>query len=117
IYSNGSKRNYKNAVSSFRSSPEYIEIQKNKRICSGKFFELYFTLNYNYNSAIIDGIDVSIMGLKRKSITIAKIVEGIIKYPANAQHDFFENFEYYIDELESDELKQFAIELLNHYFE
>lgn len=117
IYSNGNKRNYKNAVSSFRFSPEHIEIQKNKRICSGKFFDLYFTLNHNYNSAIIDSIDALMMGLKRKLITILKIVEEIIKYPANAQHDFFENFEYYIDELEIDELKQFAIELLNHYFE
>ncbi|RST92248.1 hypothetical protein CBF33_04625 [Vagococcus lutrae] len=117
IYSNGHKRNYKNAVSGFRSSPDYIEIQKNKRICSGKFFELYFTLNYNYNSAIIDSIDASMMGLKRKSIIIPKIVEGIIKYPANAQHDFIENFEYYIDELENNELTQFAIELLDQYFD
>lgn len=115
-YSKDQKHNYKNAVNSVRTNSEYIDSQKNKRIFSGKFFDLYFTLGSNYSGNIIDSIEMSIIGLENNLITVSKIIDGVMEYPANAQYDFFENFEYYIEEFENNELKQFVAELLNRYF-
>lgn len=112
----GTKRNYKTLIRGGRQDSKYIEIQKSKRISSSKFFDLYFTLNTNYESNVIDYTKIFVSEFDKEEVSMSELVNSITDLPSETQTDFFVNFAYFIEDLNIKRLSDFIIEVLSSYF-
>lgn len=113
------KKRYKNIVQNSRHNPEYIEIQKNKRVSSGKFFNLYFTNMTNNNSEVVDITKDFIGYVKeyyKESQCMDECLEQILKLDKELQLEMLINLSYYIDEFSTEECYFLAKLFLDSYF-
>lgn len=113
------KKRYKNIVQNSRYNPEYIEIQKNKRVSSGKFFNLYFTNMTNNNSEVVDITKAFIEYVKeyyKESQCMDECLEQILKLDKELQLEMLTNLSYYIDEFSTEEYYFLAKFFLDSYF-
>lgn len=89
----------------FGSDTEYKHISKNARICSGKYFDLYFS--YGSNEYLEIGKEISdmigeIIQSKNNSWIYECMCSQIVNIPGGAQREWFERLENYLDLIPTD---------------
>lgn len=97
-----SKKNYRYAVSTKRNDSGYRQIQKDKKICSGKFFDLYFTQENNFDSVIIDYISMLICDLNNPNKDLLYVrdkYKDLVNLSPEKSALFFTTLSLYTDEL------------------
>ncbi len=96
------------------SDDSYKEIAKNKRICSGKYFDLYFTKTFNEYAAIGNLVEEYIHNVN-KTQHIEKqlqILNDILKsVPKSHQQEFFDRLQLWIDNIDQESRYNFIIVL------
>lgn len=115
----GSKTDYKTFNKIHRTSPSYIGIQKDKRVSSSKFFDLYFTEYTNIDAEIVDYVEAFIKRLKINYKCPDKIredVKEILKLSEKEQVNFLTTFSLYIIDLSMEEKLILSEILLENYF-
>ncbi|WP_412277922.1 P-loop NTPase fold protein [Enterococcus canintestini] len=97
-----SKRNYRHAVSTNKNDTKYRLIQKNKKICSGKFFDLYFTHEKNLDSVMIDSVSMFVEELNQPDVEILQVdnnLNALVSLAPEKQTLFFTTLSIYVEEL------------------
>lgn len=112
LYNNG--ENYKYVISG-GSGEEYMQIQRDKRIASGKYFDLYFNLEINEDSKIINSITNFVEENNNGKKAITQEITSILEMTAKQQYDYFNSFQYYIDKLNDLYLKDIVKKLFLNY--
>lgn len=95
----GSKKNYRHSVSSHFRDPFYIKVQKNKRISSAKFFDLYFTNYSNDNATAIDFVELFIEDTKINHKNLVEDMDTLLKSNDEMQIEVLTSFSLYIDDI------------------
>lgn len=109
----GNKRDYRNVV---YGDAQYSDVQKNKRICSGKFFSLYFTLDNNYEANVVDATSAFFEELNLDGASASSQLVEISKCSTNFQNDFFTNLALYIKDIKKEKLPILVSGILKNYF-
>lgn len=98
----GEQKNYKNVTSNSRGDSSYQQVQKNKRISSGKFFDLYFVHDTNLEAAIIDSVesfvDYACINYRTPESIKTKLDE-LLDIEEELQTEFLSNFSLYVDDI------------------
>lgn len=84
----------------FGSDFEYKEIARNTRICSGKYFDLYFS--YGNNEYLKIGKEISdmvdeITKTESEDLLYEYLCDKIARIPAGIQREWFERLQSYLD--------------------
>ncbi|MGO2964168.1 MAG: KAP family P-loop NTPase fold protein [Carnobacterium maltaromaticum] len=114
----GTKQNYRNVISSRRKDLQYQNIQRNKKICSAKFFDLYFTHDNNFDSQMIDFTENFMKEINYDNLEIEvlnKLVDSIIELEPENQTEFFISVSLYIDQLLPDVREKLAEVFIKNY--
>lgn len=94
-------------------SEELKELTRNNRICSAKFFDLYFNNSTNEFIHINKVLGEWIISINQGK-EIDELVIGIIKDTDKELHKvLMETIQYYIDDIKEDKLGQIAISFFN----
>ncbi|MDT3393303.1 MAG: KAP family NTPase, partial [Bacillota bacterium] len=94
------KANYKNTINDSRNNPVYQNIQKNKRISSGKFFDLYFTKDTNPDANMIDLVS-NFVEKHQTEKYIQYEIDLILGLDEDVQIEYLPNLSLYVEEMSS----------------
>lgn len=117
IYRKDIVKNYKNVEGIRRRDSQYIDVQKNKRICSGKYFDLYFTKNNNYESVTLDATKEFVNHFNDDTFSMEYLITSLTKMPEDKQIELMSNLDYFIEELNPERYASFIEHMINNYFE
>ncbi|UOO45494.1 KAP family NTPase [Enterococcus casseliflavus] len=114
----GEQRNYKNVASNFKQDSSYQKVQKNKRISSGKFFDLYFIHDTNLEATIIDLVESFIENAcinYRTPESIKSKLDELLDIEEELQTEFLSNFSLYVDDIPTEPRHLLGKLLLENY--
>lgn len=89
------------------NNKEYANITRKRSICSGKFFELYFTYNCNEFIEISNNVEnfiIYVNELQNRQELINYLKEIINKIPISYHKIFFETMQFYIEYIKDNKL-------------
>lgn len=112
--------NYRSAVDTSRNSSEMRDIQQNKRICSARYFDIYFTSQNNSDGLINDIVDAFIQlvnNAENLSDEIALFFKNLLDLTAENQHKFFLLLLSYVEKIQSKSKSVVAKALITNYLE
>ncbi|MCT6925905.1 P-loop NTPase fold protein [Metasolibacillus sp.] len=92
----------------------YQEISKNNRICSGKYFDLYFTKTGNEYLEVGNRVGQFVKRINniQDSEAPAQILKDLLaSMPDYYQKEFFERLQLYIDDLQNESIYELTIAL------
>lgn len=113
------KSNYKSCIEHSSQSTVYKEIQFNKRICSAKYFDLYFNEYTNFNSEISDHVNEFINTIKtnhQNEEIMNDFIKSILDLDDKIQTEFLSIFSLGLSEVPSDAFKNLGSLFLKNYF-
>lgn len=104
----------------YSDDKEYKQVIKNRRVCSLKFFDLYFNKNdndFNNISNIVDEF-VQVVNSSNANIEISKRLDLIIKQVPSKYHKIlFETLEFYISDIKINNLSYLSLDLFKKIYD
>lgn len=95
----------------------YPEISKHKRICSGKYFDLYFTKTENEYLVIGNLVEGFVNKLNKVQISdeILQIFNDLLESVPNYYHkELFERLQFFLDDIENNRVYDLIINLFKN---
>ena len=102
------------------NNKEYANITRKRSICSGKFFELYFTYNCNEFIEISNKVEnfiIYVNKLQNRQEVINYLKEIINKIPVSYHKIFFETMQFYIEYIKNNKLLDVLYSLYENIYD